>query len=186
MVARTSPADRQPADFLGTPLVSEQICRRLGVWPRSCRSATAGRRAVPRHSKREAPRCWAGFGRPRLPQPSSRGRRPLLPPKPQGTIKIGVLHSLSGTMAISETTLKDTILMMVDDVNKKGGLLGKQVAGGRRRSSFELAAFCRKGARLVVERKSCSGIWFLDIGVAQIGAAGIRGAQRLVLLSGTI
>jgi urea transport system substrate-binding protein len=45
----------------------------------------------------------------------------------QGAIKIGVLHSLSGTMAISETTLKDTILMMVDDVNKKGGLLGKKV-----------------------------------------------------------
>jgi urea transport system substrate-binding protein len=44
-----------------------------------------------------------------------------------GTIKIGILHSLSGTMAISETTLKDTILMMVDDVNKKGGLLGKKV-----------------------------------------------------------
>ena len=45
----------------------------------------------------------------------------------QGTIKIGVLHSLSGTMAISETTLKDTILMMVDDMNKKGGLLGRKV-----------------------------------------------------------
>jgi urea transport system substrate-binding protein len=45
----------------------------------------------------------------------------------QGAIKIGVLHSLSGTMAISETTLKDTILMMVDDVNRKGGLLGKKV-----------------------------------------------------------
>jgi len=44
-----------------------------------------------------------------------------------GTIKIGVLHSLSGTMAISETTLKDTVLMMVDDLNKKGGLLGKKV-----------------------------------------------------------
>ena len=43
------------------------------------------------------------------------------------TIKIGVLHSLSGTMAISETTLKDTILMMVDDLNKQGGLLGKKV-----------------------------------------------------------
>src|SRR5712672_2280885 len=45
----------------------------------------------------------------------------------QGTIKIGVLHSLSGTMAISETTLKDTVLMMVDHINKKGGLLGKKV-----------------------------------------------------------
>ena len=37
------------------------------------------------------------------------------------TIKVGVLHSLSGTMAISETTLKDTVLMLVDEQNKKGG-----------------------------------------------------------------
>ncbi|GAA6135391.1 urea ABC transporter substrate-binding protein [Oceaniserpentilla sp. 4NH20-0058] len=43
------------------------------------------------------------------------------------TIKVGVLHSLSGTMAISETTLKDTVLMMVEDQNKKGGLLGKKL-----------------------------------------------------------
>src|SRR5258708_23394528 len=45
----------------------------------------------------------------------------------QATIKVGVLHSLSGTMAISETTLKDTVLMMIDDQNKKGGLLGKKL-----------------------------------------------------------
>jgi len=43
------------------------------------------------------------------------------------TIKVGVLHSLSGTMAISETTLKDTMLMLVDEQNKKGGVLGKQL-----------------------------------------------------------
>ncbi|AUH34475.1 urea ABC transporter substrate-binding protein [Paracoccus sp. BM15] len=43
------------------------------------------------------------------------------------TIKIGVLHSLSGTMAISETTLKDTVLMLVDQQNAKGGILGKQI-----------------------------------------------------------
>ncbi len=42
-------------------------------------------------------------------------------------IKVGVLHSLSGTMAISETTLKDTILMMVEEQNAKGGLLGRPV-----------------------------------------------------------
>ena len=42
-------------------------------------------------------------------------------------IKVGVLHSLSGTMAISETTLKDTVLMMVDEQNAKGGLLGRPV-----------------------------------------------------------
>lgn len=43
------------------------------------------------------------------------------------TIKIGVLHSLSGTMAISETTLKDTVLMLIDEQNAKGGVLGKQL-----------------------------------------------------------
>ena len=42
-------------------------------------------------------------------------------------IKVGVLHSLSGTMAISESTLKDTVLMMVHEQNKKGGVLGKKL-----------------------------------------------------------
>ncbi|PYC48144.1 urea ABC transporter substrate-binding protein [Litorivita pollutaquae] len=43
------------------------------------------------------------------------------------TIKVGVLHSLSGTMAISETTLKDTVLMLIDEQNAKGGVMGKQL-----------------------------------------------------------
>lgn len=43
------------------------------------------------------------------------------------TIKVGILHSLSGTMAISETTLKDVMLMLIEEQNKKGGLLGKQL-----------------------------------------------------------
>ncbi len=45
----------------------------------------------------------------------------------QPPIKVGVLHSLSGTMAISETTLKDTVLMLIDAQNKKGGLLGRKL-----------------------------------------------------------
>jgi urea transport system substrate-binding protein len=43
------------------------------------------------------------------------------------TIKIGVLHSLSGTMAISETALKNTVLMTIDEINAKGGVLGKKL-----------------------------------------------------------
>ena len=43
------------------------------------------------------------------------------------TIKVGILHSLSGTMAISESTLKDTMLFLIDQQNKKGGLLGKKL-----------------------------------------------------------
>ncbi len=51
----------------------------------------------------------------------------IMPVRAEDTIKVGVLHSLSGTMAISETTLKDTMLMLVEEQNKKGGLLGKKL-----------------------------------------------------------
>ena len=50
-----------------------------------------------------------------------------LPAHAQSTIKVGVLHSLSGTMAISETVLKDVALMAIDEINAKGGLLGKKL-----------------------------------------------------------
>ena len=55
------------------------------------------------------------------------GLTAALPAKAEDTIKIGVLHSLSGTMAISETTLKDVVLMLIDEQNKKGGVLGKKL-----------------------------------------------------------
>jgi urea transport system substrate-binding protein len=45
----------------------------------------------------------------------------------QETVKLGILHSLSGTMAISETTLKDVMLMLIEEQNKKGGVLGMQI-----------------------------------------------------------
>ncbi|WP_179258309.1 transporter substrate-binding protein, partial [Caballeronia sordidicola] len=44
-----------------------------------------------------------------------------------GPIKVGVLHSLSGTMAISETSLKDTALMTIAQINASGGVLGRQL-----------------------------------------------------------
>ena len=43
------------------------------------------------------------------------------------TIKVGILHSLSGTMAISETALKETALMTIDEINKSGGVMGKKL-----------------------------------------------------------
>ena len=50
-----------------------------------------------------------------------------VPARADDTIKVGILHSLSGTMAISETTLKDVMLMLIEEQNKKGGLLGKKL-----------------------------------------------------------
>lgn len=46
------------------------------------------------------------------------------------TIKVGIMHSLSGTMAISETPLKDIALMTIDDINAHGGVLGKKTRTG--------------------------------------------------------
>ena len=45
----------------------------------------------------------------------------------QKTVKVGILHSLSGTMAISETVLKDTVLMAIDEINAKGGVMGAKI-----------------------------------------------------------
>ncbi|HEX7436125.1 MAG TPA: urea ABC transporter substrate-binding protein [Caldimonas sp.] len=51
----------------------------------------------------------------------------LVPAFAADTIKVGILHSLSGTMAISETVLKDVALMTIDEINAKGGVLGKKL-----------------------------------------------------------
>ena len=102
------------------------------------------------------------------------------------TIKVGVLHSLSGTMAISETTLKDTVLMLIDEQNKKGGVLGKKLEAGRRRPGLELAAVRRKGRGAAGEGQGLGGIRLLDLGVAQIGAAGVREGQWPAVLPGAV
>ncbi len=71
----------------------------------------------------------------------------------QETIKVGVLHSLSGTMAISETTLKDTILMMIDAQNKKGGLLGKKLEAVVVDPASNWPLFAEKAAQLLEKDK---------------------------------
>jgi urea transport system substrate-binding protein len=52
---------------------------------------------------------------------------PVAKAKETGPIKVGILHSLSGTMAISETSLKDVALMTIEGINKAGGVLGRQL-----------------------------------------------------------
>lgn len=69
------------------------------------------------------------------------------------TIKVGVLHSLSGTMAISETTLKDTVLMLVDEQNKKGGLLGKQLEPVVVDPASNWPLFAEKARELLAQEK---------------------------------
>lgn len=77
------------------------------------------------------------------------------------TIKVGVLHSLSGTMAISETTLKDTMLMLIEEQNKKGGLLGKQLEAVVIDPASDWPLFAEKARELIEKEKVASvfGCW---------------------------
>ncbi len=79
----------------------------------------------------------------------------------EDTIKVGVLHSLSGTMAISETTLKDTMLMLVDQQNKKGGLLGKKLEAVVVDPASDWPLFAEKARELLTKEKvdAVFGCW---------------------------
>ena len=70
------------------------------------------------------------------------------------TIKVGVLHSLSGTMAISETTLKDTMLFLIDEQNKKGGLLGKKLEAVVVDPASDWPLFAEKARELIEVNRS--------------------------------
>ena len=71
----------------------------------------------------------------------------------QDTIKVGVLHSLSGTMAISETTLKDTILMMIEEQNKAGGLLGRKLEAVVVDPASDWPLFAEKARELIQRQR---------------------------------
>jgi urea transport system substrate-binding protein len=71
----------------------------------------------------------------------------------QDTIKVGVLHSLSGTMAISETTLKDTVLFLIDEQNKKGGVNGKKLEAVVVDPASNWPLFAEKARELIAKDK---------------------------------
>ncbi len=79
----------------------------------------------------------------------------------EDTIKVGVLHSLSGTMAISETTLKDTMLMLIDEQNKKGGVLGKKLKAVVVDPASDWPLFAEKARELLAKDKVAAifGCW---------------------------
>src|SRR6195952_126578 len=78
-----------------------------------------------------------------------------------GTIKVGILHSLSGTMAISETTLKDVMLMLIEQQNKKGGLLGQKLEAVIVDPASNWPLFAEKARQLISVDKCAAtfGCW---------------------------
>ncbi len=71
----------------------------------------------------------------------------------QGTVKIGVLHSLSGTMAISEVSLRDVVLMAVDEINAKGGVMGKKITPVVVDPASNWDLFAEKAKQLLLQDK---------------------------------
>jgi urea transport system substrate-binding protein len=71
----------------------------------------------------------------------------------EGTVKIGILHSLSGTMAISETSLKDVVLMAADEINAKGGVLGKKIEAVVVDPASDWPLFAEKAKELITQHK---------------------------------
>jgi urea transport system substrate-binding protein len=78
-----------------------------------------------------------------------------------GTVKVGILHSLSGTMAISETTLKDVMLMLIEEQNKKGGVLGKKLEAVVVDPASNWPLFAEKARQLISQDKVAAvfGCW---------------------------
>src|SRR3977135_2167446 len=133
------------------------------AWHGACDSATAdgSEPSVARQQKDIAMQTSIGAGA-RRPSPRrllaataglALGLAAALPAKAQDTIKVGILHSLSGTMAISETTLKDVMLMLIDEQNKKGGLLGKKLEAVVVDPASNWPLFAEKARELITKEK---------------------------------
>ncbi len=89
------------------------------------------------------------------------GASPVVRAQTNEPIKIGILHSLSGTMAISETTLKDVMLMLIDAQNKKGGVLGHQLQAVVVDPASNWPLFAEKARQLITVDKVSAvfGCW---------------------------
>ena len=104
----------------------------------------------------------------------------------EDTIKVGILHSLSGTMAISETTLKDVMLMLIEEQNAKGGVLGKQLEPVVVDPASDWPLFAEKARDLDRQPGGRRGLRLLDQRQPQVGAAGLRGAELDPVLPGAV
>jgi urea transport system substrate-binding protein len=96
-----------------------------------------------------------------LPQVSS-SNTPMPPTvRPAGPIRVGVLHSLSGTMAQSETPVVEATLLAIEEVNQRGGIGGRRIEAMVRDGQSDELTFARMAERLIVEDQVCAlfGCW---------------------------
>ncbi len=101
------------------------------------------------------------FWRPGQPGGQDTPGPSAVPPPSGEPVKIGVLHSLSGTMASSEAPVVDAVLFAVDEINQAGGVLGRPVQAVVADGRSDWRTFAREADRLVTEEKVCTvfGCW---------------------------
>nr|AAF24259.1 AmiR [Cereibacter sphaeroides] len=104
----------------------------------------------------------------------------------EDTIKIGVLHSLSGTMAISETDAEGHRPDARRSAERQGRPSGQEARGGGGGPRLRLAALRREGARAADRERCRRDLRLLDLGQPQVGAAGDRGVERPPVLPGAV
>src|SRR5206468_1611442 len=95
--------------------------------------------------------------------PPGPGAAPVEPPSDE-PVKVGVLHSLSGTMASSEAPVVDAVLFAIDEVNQEGGVLGRPVKAVLADGRSDGPTFAREADRLIGQEKVCAvfGCWTSD------------------------
>lgn len=91
----------------------------------------------------------------------------------EDSIKVGILHSLSGTMAISETSVRDAELLAIKEINENGGVLGKQLVPVIEDGASDNAVFKEKAEKLLLNDKVAAVFGLLDFCQQKSGASGI-------------
>ena len=99
-----------------------------------------------------------------------------------GSIKVGILHSLSGTLTASERPLQQLLVMMIEKLNKNGGLLGRPVEAVIMDPRSDANAYAAQARALLAGHEVAGDLRLLDLGLAQAGAAGTGRARRLAVL----
>ena len=93
--------------------------------------------------------------------PASTSGDKVMPDVSGATVKVGLLHSLSGTMAISETSVKDAEMMAIDEINAKGGVMGKKIVPIAEDGASDWPTFKTKAEKLLTQDKVATvfGCW---------------------------
>ena len=89
-------------------------------------------------------------------------------------VTVGILHSVTGTMAISETGSVEAEKLAIEQINAKGGVLGRKIKFIQEDGASDWPTFAEKAKKLLVQDKCAVGDGLLDVGIPQGGAAGVR------------